>query len=237
MECQFTALASCPRSEDLLDQLLYSLPDTLDETYRRMLANIPSHSKAYAQRMLMFLCYAKRPLGVSELSYGIAVEIGATPTFNPKRQLMDQVALQEVCPGFTELESISGPRTIRIAHFSIQEYLESDRIKQHKDVEFFGILKEDAHNQIASICLTICLQFKLKWVESESDLLRYFSRHWPDHFKDGGNKQSIEIQALKLFQDLEPPYTAHLGILGVIISTRLCTILHSTISTRFCPRF
>ncbi|KAL6404907.1 Ankyrin repeat-containing domain [Ilyonectria robusta] len=124
---------------------------------------------------------------------------------------MDEVALQEVCPGFTELQSIPGPVTIRIAHFSLQEYLESDRIKQHKDVEFFGIVKEDAHNQIASICLTICLQPKLKWVKGQSDLLRYSSTHWPDHFKDGGNKQSIEIQALKLFQDLEPPSRAHLG--------------------------
>lgn len=129
-----------------------------------MLTNIPSHAKAYAQRMLMLLCYAKRPLEVTELICGIAVELGATPRFNPKRQLMDEVALQEVCPGVTELDPNPYP-AIRIAHFSLQEYLESDRIKEHKDVEFFGMVKEDAHNQIARICLTVWLQPELKSIK------------------------------------------------------------------------
>ncbi|KAH7124373.1 hypothetical protein EDB81DRAFT_220297 [Dactylonectria macrodidyma] len=73
VECQFKALASCPQSEDLLDQLLKSLPQTLDETYERMLSNIPSSSKDYARQMLTLLCCAKRPLSVAELIDGIAV--------------------------------------------------------------------------------------------------------------------------------------------------------------------
>ncbi|KAF9780665.1 hypothetical protein IL306_000013 [Fusarium sp. DS 682] len=35
VECQFKALANCPQSEDLLERLLDSLPQTLDETYER----------------------------------------------------------------------------------------------------------------------------------------------------------------------------------------------------------
>lgn len=176
-----------------------------------MLANIPSHAKDYAQRMLMLLCYAKRPLRIDEVICGIAVELGATPRFNPKRQLVDEIALQEVCPGFTEVDwypygdYIAIPPVIRIAHFSVREYLESDRIKQHKDVESFGLVKKDAHSQIARICLTTWLNPELGPVEGHFDLSHYSRDYWPTHFKNGGNDQSVEIQALEIFQGPERP--------------------------------
>ncbi|RYP57562.1 hypothetical protein DL770_010640 [Monosporascus sp. CRB-9-2] len=130
VECQFKALISCPQSEDLLDQLLESLPETLDETYERMLENIPRTSQAYARQMLVLLCGAKRPLTVSELIDGIAVEINDTPSFNVKRRLKDANAIQQVCPGF--IESAADPETqsvtVRIAHFSVQE-TQVDKVK------------------------------------------------------------------------------------------------------------
>jgi hypothetical protein len=141
VECQFKALIGCPKSEALLDRQLESLPDTLDETYKRMLENIPRMSQSYARQMLTFLCGAKRPLTVSELIDGIAVEIGDTPRFNSKRRLENINTIQQVCPGFTELDIDSDIQraTVRIAHFSVQEYLESERILQHKGAALFSI--------------------------------------------------------------------------------------------------
>ncbi|RYP84668.1 hypothetical protein DL769_001102 [Monosporascus sp. CRB-8-3] len=77
--CQFQALASCPRSEELLDRLLNSLPETLDETYKRML---------------------------EKLIDGMALDfVDDTPTFNPKRRLEDLKSIQDVCPGFLEVST------------------------------------------------------------------------------------------------------------------------------------
>ncbi|KAJ0343153.1 hypothetical protein COL922a_000481 [Colletotrichum nupharicola] len=44
VECQFKALGSCPVSPHNLSKLLESLPKTLDETYERMLLDIPEHA-------------------------------------------------------------------------------------------------------------------------------------------------------------------------------------------------
>ncbi|ORY68357.1 uncharacterized protein BCR38DRAFT_471936 [Pseudomassariella vexata] len=206
VECQFKALIGCPQSEDLLDQLLESLPDTLDETYERMLGNIPRTSQAYARQMLTLLCGAKRPLTVSELIDGIAVELGDTPRFNAKRKLKDSDAIQQVCPGFIELDRNLNPQrvTVRIAHFSVQEYLESERIRQHKAATPFSVQKQDADTQIACICLPILLNRELQSLKDSEEirnkypLAHYAAQHWVHHFLDSSRDEYLEEQAAQL---------------------------------------
>jgi hypothetical protein len=55
----------------------------------------------------------------------------------------------------SEIERITP--TIRIAHFSVQEYLESDRIKRQKAVPF-ALESALAHAEIAQICLVYLLE-------------------------------------------------------------------------------
>ncbi|KEZ43579.1 hypothetical protein SAPIO_CDS4505 [Scedosporium apiospermum] len=130
VECQFKALENCPQSDDELDELLDSLPDSLDETYERILLNINPRSVKYVQPMLTLLCYAKRPLTVPELRDAIAVDLSEPPQFKPGRRLKTVDAIRRICPEFIEVdEQPDGePPTVRIAHFSVQEYLESGRL-------------------------------------------------------------------------------------------------------------
>ncbi|KAL2141319.1 hypothetical protein VTI28DRAFT_2500 [Corynascus sepedonium] len=115
VECQFRALASCPRSEDLLEQLLQSLPATLDETYRRMILNIPPASAPYAHQILSLLCCSERPLKVAELLDAVAVELGGQSQvfkYNPKRRLEDGQAILERPPstiGSADSDTTSSP--------------------------------------------------------------------------------------------------------------------------------
>ncbi|KAH6870903.1 ankyrin repeat-containing domain protein, partial [Thelonectria olida] len=211
VECHIKALASCPQSEDLLEQLLDSLPQTLDETYERMLSNIPSTSRDYARQMLTLLCCARRPLTVAELVDGIAVQLGDTPRFNPKRKLKNINAIQEVCPGFTELDvdHNTSKATVRIAHFSVREYLESERIRYSKDAVFFSVRQQYSNAQMACICLTVLLEPGLVTSAStplQQDnfaLTRYAARYWPDHFRDGVEDPPTDVQVLQLFQSKE----------------------------------
>ncbi|KAH6884132.1 hypothetical protein B0T10DRAFT_518181, partial [Thelonectria olida] len=208
VECQFKALTSCPQSEDLLEQLLDSLPQTLDKTYERMLNNIPSTSRDYARQMLTLLCCARRPLTVAELVDGIAVQLGDTPRFNPKRKLKNIDAIQEVCPGFTELDvdPNTSKATVRIAHFSVREYLESERIRDSKDADFFSVRQQCADAQMACICLTVLLEPGLVTSTSTAlqqdnfALTRYAARYWPDHFRDGVEDPPTDVQVLQLFK-------------------------------------
>lgn len=122
---------SCSQCEDLLDRLLVSLPQSLDETYERMLLNIAPASVEYARRIPLLLCCSKRLLTVPELIDGIAVELGDLPKFNPKRKLKNVDVIHQVCPGLIEVDvnTRDDQATVRIAHFSVQEYLESERIR------------------------------------------------------------------------------------------------------------
>ena len=196
------ALAACPCSEDLLDELLQSLPRTLDETYRRMLSNIPSASVPYARQMLMLLCCSKRPLTVSELVDAVAVELGQTPQYNPRRRLRDVNAIQEVCPGLTDLgmDGRTKEPTIQIAHFSVQEYLESGRLQEHDDIKAFSIERVDAHAQMCHICLMFLLEPKLAFSAEQYPFIPYAAKYWPDHFSECLTDESVENRVLQLFQ-------------------------------------
>jgi len=133
----------CPKSEDILDQQLEFLPHTLDKTYWRMLEDIPRMFQGYARQILTLLCGAKRPLTVSELIDGIAVEVSDTPRFDAKRKLEKIDAIQQVCQGLIELDIDSDTQraTISIAPFSVQEYLESEQILKHKSTALFSVRK------------------------------------------------------------------------------------------------
>ncbi|KIW21484.1 hypothetical protein PV08_02064 [Exophiala spinifera] len=153
----------------------------------------------YAQRILTLLCYAKRPLTVSELIDGIAVDLREPPTLNPKRKLKDINAIHKVCPGLIEVDV--DPRdswtTVRIAHFSVQEYLESERA-----VATFRVRRSEAHAEIALICLTYLLEAVLsKEPPTEYPLALYAASTWPEHFRDGDvSNHNAEHQVLQLFR-------------------------------------
>jgi ankyrin repeat protein len=65
------------------------LPETLDETYDRILNSIPGENKESAVRILQFLTYSERPLSVAEAVDAIAVDINEKPNFDPKHRMPD----------------------------------------------------------------------------------------------------------------------------------------------------
>lgn len=136
VEFQFMSLQLCPRSEYHLDCLLNSLPQSLDETYERMLCNIDNSLIRDSRRILTLLCFSARPLTVPELIDAVAVDIDSAQ-LNLKRRLQNADDIHDICRGLVNIgisaddeTSSYNPRkqtpTVRIAHFSVQEYLESE---------------------------------------------------------------------------------------------------------------
>lgn len=159
VECQLRSLQSCPRSEDYVNKVLNSLPQSLDETYERMLCNVDHYLIEDARRILTLLCFAPRPLTVQELIDGVAVEISGSPGLNRKRRLQDSDDIRDICLDFVDSGLDTDPTstayddrnltpTARIAHFSVQEYLESERI-QHQKAAIFSLTSVTAHAEIA----------------------------------------------------------------------------------------
>lgn len=200
VECQFRAIEDCPQSEDLLDQVLKSLPETLDDTYERMVLNIPSPARAYAQRLLLLLCCAKRPLTFAEAINGIAVELGPEPKYNIRRKLRDAAAVQQLCPGLVVIEQDWPGKNVRIAHFSVQEYLESNRIRDSKAKDF-AIIQEEAQAQMARVCMTLLLELSKMPVDSQEvdfQIASYAFQYWMAHFRESNEASSAQSQAISV---------------------------------------
>jgi hypothetical protein len=80
--CQLDKLRQCLPSS--VRQTLEELPESLDETYERIVMDIKRTNKAQAYRMLQCLAVAIRPLSVAELAELLAFEFDATKEGIPK---------------------------------------------------------------------------------------------------------------------------------------------------------
>jgi ankyrin repeat domain-containing protein 50 len=196
VECQFRALALCPPNQHLLEKLLSSLPESLDDTYVRMLRNIEPNLVEYAQSMLNILCCAVRPLSDEELLDALAVKVDKNFLYDPTRRFNNLDALEAICPGFIEVVTDFDTRdvTVRIAHFSVQEFLEAERILRYQDIACFHIQRPQGHTHMAAICLALLL------ATQASPALEYYARYWPEHLVQCDARAKIENEAVPLFQ-------------------------------------
>ena len=135
-----------------------------------MLCTIPSYLVGDARRILTMLCFATRPLKVRELIDAVAVDIKEPMGLRKDRRMQDYNDIHDICPGFIELgtyvdeaddfEEADPPSStdyVQIAHFSVQEYLVSERIRKHKAV-VFGLDSATANAEIAQVCLVYLLE-------------------------------------------------------------------------------
>jgi ankyrin repeat protein len=73
--------------------------------------------------------------------------------------------------------------SLRIAHFSVQEYLESERIRSQSPATF-ALQSHTAHTEIAKTCLVYLQNVRLLDL-SEFPLASYAAQHWYIHFGKG----------------------------------------------------
>ena len=88
--CQLEVLRHCfPPS---VHRILEELPESLDETYERILKEIRKSNQAHARRMLQCLVVAVRPLRVEELAEVLAFDfsVEGVPKLNPAWRWEDQ---------------------------------------------------------------------------------------------------------------------------------------------------
>lgn len=64
-----------------------SLPETLDETYSRILKDVPSKHRHHTIRILQFLTFSERPLRIEEAVDAIAVDVASRPYFDQNNRM------------------------------------------------------------------------------------------------------------------------------------------------------
>ncbi|KAH9963654.1 hypothetical protein BJV74DRAFT_799719 [Russula compacta] len=132
--CQLETLRYClPPS---VRRILAELPETLDETYERILSEIPKSNQVHAHRLLQCLTVAVRPLHVSELAEVLAVDFGGTggiPKLKEDLRWEDQEqAVLTACSTLIAVIDDEDSRVVQFSHFSVKEFLTSDRLATSK---------------------------------------------------------------------------------------------------------
>ena len=219
--CQLDALQHCVPPN--LRQYLNELPDTLDETYDRILKGINKAQTDNAHRLLQCLAVAVRPLRVEELAELLAFDFQAStkrgiPTLKEDWRWDDQEeAVLSTCSSLITIISRYGSRVVQFSHFSVKEYLTSSRLAQspHADVSRFRIYLEPAHTIMAQACLATLLQLDERAGISHdtlSPLVQYAAEHWSDHAQYERVSSKVQVGMDDLFDSSKPHFAAWLRV-------------------------
>ncbi|KAK4040342.1 ankyrin repeat-containing domain protein [Parachaetomium inaequale] len=189
---QFNALRDLS-SEALIRKALHELPVGLDATYDRLLQSIDPKFQPQLVSLLKWLAFSNKILGLEELAdifvlrpeRTVAID-EAERLFNPRDVLKYLSSLVVTQDGW---ENYRHPVTrVRLAHFSIKEYLTSGRITQGPAARF-AFSDADAHLHIAHSCLAYHLQYSATYTdailykEEGLQLGPYAALDWPVHLE------------------------------------------------------
>ena len=215
MYCQLEALRHCLPPSVL--GILEDLPETLDETYERVLREVNKANREYACRLLQCLTVALRPLRVEELAEVLAIDFntpahGGIPQLNPNWRWADHhQAVLSTCSSLIAIVEDGDSQVVQFSHFSVKEFLTSNRLAHSNgDVSRYHITHEPAHTILAQACLGVLLRLDDcvdRRNSSGIPLVKYAARHLFDHA--GFEKVASHIPvAMEYFFDADKPHWA-----------------------------
>ena len=173
--CQLDVIRECKKIK-LLRRALKTLPKTLDETYERVLSSIPDDYAEDVRRVLQCLICAFVPLDIQEVAEIVAIDT-AEPYYHPEDRYSTPRALLSICSGLVSTEwrwrygilptAEFEFEELRLAHFSVKEYLVSGRISLGP-VSKYESDEVSCHETLADLCVSYLLQYEEDVYDSQS---------------------------------------------------------------------
>ena len=191
-----------------LRKALASLPRTLNGTYERILCNIDQDHYRYALRILQWLTYSARPLTLAAVAEIVAIDVEESPRFNPSNRFPEPRDILTICAGLISLgedtldDGDNHGRVVRLARFSVKEYLVSNAILQG-EAKHYSIQEINANVSISNDCIAYLLSFDglqslTSHLIAEFPLAWYAARYWVQHARvaerDTNSNPSLAIE-------------------------------------------
>jgi hypothetical protein len=210
--CQLEVLRHCFPSS--VRRILKELPDSLDETYERILREIRKPNHGHACRLLQCLVAAVRPLRVEELAEILAVDFNAEgiPRLNLGWRWENQEeAVMSACSSLVTIVKDGDLKVVQFSHFSVKEFLTANRLAEPiRDVSRYHIRLEAAHTILAQACLGVLLRLDDDVDRDNIEnfpLARYAAQYWPTHARFENASSRIKDGMECLF-DADKPHFA-----------------------------
>ena len=211
--CQLDTLRQCLPS--CVRHTLKELPESLDETYERIVMDIRKANKAQAYRMLKCLAVAIRPLSVAELAELLTIEFDAAKDEIPKlntdwRWEDHEQAILSACSSLITIIGSGGSGVVQFSHFSVKEFLMSDRLATSPgDISRYHIVPDDAHTILARACLGVLLRDCIGKPKSDTTpFAEYAARYWVAHARIKNVAPRIREGMEDLFDPDRPHFSA-----------------------------
>ncbi|KAF8499924.1 hypothetical protein JB92DRAFT_2677543, partial [Gautieria morchelliformis] len=230
--CQLDALRKC-RSPAALEKALTRLPTTLYETYDRILTDIDEDYRKDALSLLQWLAFSVGTSSLNEALDVLATEPDAEDgsLFDRSRRLWDPRDILTICSSLVAITDpdaklheedsiehhaadVDEPGEVRLAHFSVREYLISEHLRNDVTLSRFHFNQKVAEIFIAQTCLAYLLQFDQPGsVDSSTGtsypLCHYAAEHWMDHARAdaAGSSDTLHRLTMNLLEPSDPAYT------------------------------
>jgi hypothetical protein len=210
--CQLDTLARC-LTRGRVRRALEEIPKTLDETYARTLCVIDESEYAEeALEILTWLTYAERPLTTTEVLQVTGILMDDELHFDEDEVLEEPVDILRICSSLVSIvadtkdstgdsdddvtndegfHSDTNPKSdltyVRLAHFSVKEYLVSGR----PCIARYRLQDQEPHDMLAKCCLVYLFRFhEDEWrspdCETVFPLARYAASFWTQHARASG---------------------------------------------------
>ena len=217
MFCQLEILRHCfPSSVRLI---LEELPESLDETYERILREIRKPNQKHAHRLMQCLVAAVRLLRVEELAEVLAFDFnaGGIPKLNVGWRWEDQEeAVMSPCSSLVMIVKDGDSRVVQFSHFSVKEFLTANRLAEPiKDVSRYHIRLEAAHTILVQACLGVLLRLDDQVDRDKIEnfpLARYAAQYWATHARVENASAWIKDGMECLFDADKPHFATWLWI-------------------------
>ncbi|KAK6350646.1 hypothetical protein TWF718_003833 [Orbilia javanica] len=214
-KCQLDVLKDCLDPPSLYEAL-ESLPETLDDTYARILHNIPTIYRHKAIRILQFLTYSKRPLGIEEIVDALAVDTNGQTYFDPENRMPCPMDILYYCPSLVVVVDSTWPYPwssyaqkpcleLQLAHLSVKEYLTSDRLGAIGLNIGRELSEFEANASMAKVCLRYMLNLdahlhlRLKVFFDRFPFTEYCATYWADFVSIAEADETIQELVTRFF--------------------------------------
>ena len=118
-------------------------------------------------------------------------------------------AVLSACSSLVSVHSDNGSRIVQFSHFSVKEFLTSDRLATcMEEVSLFHIPIEPSHVILAQACLGILLRLDENTDKGGAEkipLFRYAAEFWHRHAQIG-NVESKIMDSMDCFFDMDKPH-------------------------------
>jgi ankyrin repeat protein len=209
--CQLASLKKCIAPEDVKNTLR-SLPQTLDDTYKRILMDIDERHQRKILVALQWICHACEPVTIEELAEAVIIDPTGAVSFSPRNRIPDPhwlleilsglVTISEDCRNLNTMDIGKSVQVVELAHFSVKEYLTSSLILLGPAQKFY-IQEESAIEDVLQRSLLYLMSYSVSDMKSASTqdlaefpLLLYASHYWHHHLLAAEDTISSEMKDL-----------------------------------------